>query len=49
MAAYRLVSDSHHLIYMLQIIEADPYWLCMLMSLSIHLYGLHFDAQYGPT
>jgi len=23
--------------------------LCMLMSLSIHLHGLHLDAQYGQT
>jgi len=23
--------------------------LCMLVSLSIHLYGLHLDAQYGQT
>jgi len=23
--------------------------LCMLMPLSIHLHGLHLDAQYGET
>jgi len=23
--------------------------LCMLMSFSIHLHGLHLDAQYGQT
>jgi len=31
---------------MLQIIEAHPNWPCMLLSLSIHLHGLHLDAQY---
>ena len=23
--------------------------VCMLMSLSIHLHGLHLDVQYGQT
>ena len=33
---------------MLQIIEAHPNWPCVCwMSLSIHLHGLHLDAQYG--
>jgi len=31
---------------MLQIIEAHQD-LCMLISLSIHLHGLHTDTQYG--
>ena len=32
----------------LQIIEAHPNWPCVCwMSLSIHLHGLHLDAQYG--
>jgi len=34
---------------MLQIIEAHPNWPVMLMSLSIHLHGLHLNAHYGQT
>ena len=35
---------------MLQIIEAHPNWpVCTLMSLNIHLHGLHLNAQYGQT
>jgi len=35
---------------MLQIIEAAPNWpMYMLTSFSIHLHGLHLDAQCGQT
>ena len=37
---------------MLQVTEPHPNWYVlysMLMSLSIHLHGLHLDAQHGQT
>jgi len=34
---------------MFQITETHLIGLCMLMSLRIHLYGLHLDAKYGQT
>jgi len=34
---------------MLQIMKPVQIGLCMLMSFSIHLHGLHLDTQYGQT